>query len=356
MSHLVFLVHGMGVHKQSWSTDYVDAIAAAYDQYPSLKGLPLKELFRFVPISYDEIFRELVGNWSDAAELIASASTETGAPVSKLTDWLKGADKLDGNFKWTHAADVLLYRGFSLVRERVCAHVAAQLVKAIKQHITDEGISRWSVIAHSLGTSVIHDTLARLWDPKASMPGGIAFSTGNEQAQLIAMIANVSRVLETDPYDVYESSVKPGRNAQPDRGCNYYLTVRHVYDPFTIPSMFRPQMWPDELTLLAKPARYVYSEVDHIHQWNVHDFGHYLKHPRVHVPLFRRLTDEMQITDAEFEEALQRFRTFGPLEDQAAVRIRQKLEDLLPAQSSDWLLFGKLWKNFVAKGVAGGIA
>jgi hypothetical protein len=356
MSHLVFLVHGMGVHEDSWSTKYVEAIAAAYDQYPGLKGLPLKDLFRFVPISYDDIFRELVGNWSDAAELIAGASKETGAPVSKLTDWLKGAEKIDGNFKWTHAADVLLYRGFSLVRERVCVHVAAQLVKEINKQIKNEGISRWSVIAHSLGTAVIHDTLARLWHPKANMPGGIAFSTGNEQAHLIAMISNVSRVLETKPHDVYESAAMPGRNAQAGRGCNYYLTARHLYDPFTIPSMFRPQMWPDEVTLLAKPARYVYTEVDHIHDWNVHDFGHYLKHPRVHVPLLRRLTDETQISDTEYEEALHRFRMFGPLEDQAAIQIRQKLEDLLPAQSADWLLFGKLWKKFVAKGLAGGIA
>lgn len=356
MSHLVFLVHGMGVHEDSWSTEFVDAIAAAYDQYPGLKGLPLKELFRFVPITYDDIFREIVKNWEDAAELIASASKETGASVSKLTDWLKGASQLDGNFAWTHAADVLLYRGFVLVRERVCAHVAAQLVNAITQQIKDEGISRWSVIAHSLGTSVIHDTLARLWDTKAAMPGGIAFSTGNEQAQLVAMIANVSRVLETEPYDAYESCVKPGRLAQPGRGCNYFVNARHVYDPFTIPSMFRPQMWPDETTLLAKPARYVYAEVDHIHNWNVHDFGHYLKHPRVHVPLIRRLTDETLITDAQYEEALHRFRTFGTLDDEAAIRIRQKLEDALPAQSADWQLFGKLWRNFTAKGLAGVIA
>jgi pimeloyl-ACP methyl ester carboxylesterase len=355
MSHLVFLVHGMGVHNGAWSTPYVDAIEGAYDQYESLSSTPLKDRFQFVEITYDDIFQEIVTQWSDNATLISAAAAEVGAPVSKLTDWLKGASKIDGNFQWTHAADVLLYRCFSLVRERVCVHVATQLVKAIDQQIKEDGVSRWSVIAHSLGTAVIHDTLARLWDPKATKPGGVTFSTSNEQAQLVAMIANVSRVLETPPYDVYQSAVQPGRNAQAGRGCNYYLTARHLYDPFTIPSMFRPQMWPDENALLAKPPRYLYAEVDHIHDWNVHDFGHYLKNPKVHVPLLRRLTDETQISDAEYQHAVARFRTFGPLEDQAAIQIRQKLEGLLPAQSADWMAIGQIWKGFIAKGEAGGL-
>lgn len=358
MSHLVFLVHGMGVHDDDkWAVPFIAALEAAYDQYEGLTDKPMKERFQFVPIRYDDIFSGIVKDWADNAEMVAAASKAAGAPISKLTDWMKGAGELKDNFGWTHGADVLLYRAFSLVRERVCVRVAAQLTKAIEKQIADTGgFSRWSVIAHSLGTSVIHDTLARLWDPLSKLPGAVAFSAQNEQAQLIAMITNVSRVLETDPYDVFESTVKPGRSAQPGRGCLYYFTARHHYDPFTIPSMFNPQMWPDEAALLAKPPRYLYKQVEHIHDWNVHAFEHYIKNPEVHVPIFRRLTEETAISASELQDAMAKFRTFGSLEDKAAIRIRQQLEAILPAQGADWLTIGKVWKSFIGKGLAGGIA
>ena len=51
-----------------------------------------------------------------------------------------------------------------------------------------------------------------------------------------------------------------------------------------------------------------------------------------------------------------KFRTFGSLEDKAAIRIRQQLEAILPAQGADWLTIGKVWKSFIGKGLAGGIA
>jgi len=360
MSHLVFLVHGMGIHETGWESQYIDALDAAYEQYELLSQKPLRERFTFVPLSYDEIFRELVSNWATNAEFVDRAATEAGVSKTQLTGWLKGADVTDANFKWTHAADVLMYKAFSLVRERVCQHVGNQIVQALAKQIQDEGRSLWSVVAHSLGTAVIHDTLARLWDSQSTAPGHVAFSAQNEQAQVIAMVANVSRLLETktanEPYDVFKTAVAPGRMAQAGRGCLYYFNARHRLDPFTIPKMFSPQMWPDEAALLASPPRYAHVEVDHIHMWNVHDFGHYMKNPKVHVPLLRRLVSSLAITDEEYAMTLAKFRTFGSLQDEAAIRIRQKLEDATESQADDWLVLGRIWQAFTGKGQSGGFA
>ena len=54
--------------------------------------------------------------------------------------------------------------------------------------------------------------------------------------------------------------------------------------------------------------------------------------------------------------ALAKFRTFGSLQDEAAIRIRQKLEDATESQADDWLVLGRIWQAFTGKGQSGGFA
>src|SRR5204862_351172 len=65
---------------------------------------------------------------------------------------------------WTHLLDVLLWCGLAQAREAVIAAVAEQLVDGLVTAI-DSG-ARAHIVAHSLGTSVVHDTLLCLTDPK----------------------------------------------------------------------------------------------------------------------------------------------------------------------------------------------
>lgn len=346
--HQVFLLHGMGHHPQSWHEPYVAAIKQAYGLYPFIAERPIEDRVDFVPIQYDHIFSELVTTWASNAKLLAAASAETGVPASKLTNWLAGAGELKDNFAWTHAADVLLYRCFSLVRNRVCVHVARQITTRVAEQIAGAGSCTWSAIGHSLGTSVLHDTLARLWQPNGNLPGGLAFAPENAQAQMLMMVANVSRVLEVktaaEPYDVFETAVAPGFAGQSRRGCRYYLNLRHRLDPFTVPRMFNPQLWPDEAALVAKPPRYLCVELEHLHQPDVHDFSHYLRHPSAHIPMLRRLFGLQAVSDDEERDALARFRPFGPLEDKLAIKLKTQLESLVPSQAENWLALGKARK------------
>lgn len=362
MKHTIFLLHGMGNHTGDWAKEqgYLDAIKQVYGQYEILAKKPIEDRFEFVPVSYDHIFADIVKIWADNAKMISALAAETGAPVGKLVNWLKGAGELNSNFAWSHAADVLLYRGFRLVREAVCTNVANQIITVVNKQHTEFGKSSWSVVAHSLGTAVIHDTLARIGAPNKDWPGNLAFSSTNEQAKVVMMVANVSKVLEVktvdEPYDAYGqkdasgnflTTVAPGFSGQLGRECLYYVNIRHKLDPFTIPKMFNPLDWPDHAAALAKPPRYVYNEVEHIHDANVHDFAHYFKHPDVHVPFFQRLITPDIISPEEYKEARDKFSNFGGLGDAAALKIRKKLLDNLPAGASDWVDLGAIFKQFL---------
>src|SRR5579871_1948386 len=148
VKHAVFLVHGMGVYQPGWEKTVVESITAAYNKYEFLKKVDIGDRFEFVPVGYDDIFQEIVKNWGDNAAILAKLPAGmVPADVQRLTSWMQSAGELKNNFLWTHAADVLLYRAFRLVRERVCASVATQIIKKVTQQYLDSQESSWSVIA-----------------------------------------------------------------------------------------------------------------------------------------------------------------------------------------------------------------
>jgi hypothetical protein len=80
----------------------------------------------------------------------------------------------------------------------------------------------------------------------------------------------------------------------------------------------------------------------------VHDLDHYLKNPRVHVPIFRSIFGEGIILQPELETACHRF-------DSAVVGdnvndIRDELDKLLPAGSDSWPTVVRLLFKLFDKG------
>jgi len=342
---IVFLLHGMGTQSEGWHKSWVKVLEDAYKRYPRMQDRPFDTRFEFVPITYDTIFRQTVEDWqSNAKALSAAGITGIGR---KLTGWLEDAGELKGNFAWTHAADVLLWKLFDLVHERVCV-VAADEIK--KKLLAAGPGSNWSIIGHSLGTSVLHDTIARLW-------AGDSIFARDHRARLIAMVANVSRVLEQKKDlpqgvvgDVLRSPVRPGV------ACNFFLNLEHPLDPFVWPRRFHPVSWPDQPTLAANPPRYIHSAdedirgrsyaLDHIHSEEVHSFEHYLVSPKAHIPLFRMLLAEDGFIPPDDElRNRDRFLRFGELGDEAAIRIKVALEGIGASENMEWEDIGMLWKK-----------
>ena len=333
----------MGHHPANWHADTEAKLRSLYARYNRLSAVSFDRRFRIVPIQYDNVFRRLVTNWQQNAQALGPVAGNLGAgDVERLVGWLKTAAVTDNNFIWTHAADVLLYRMFFTVREEVKTSVARDIATELDN---STGVENWSVIAHSLGTAVTHDALDMLWTGQPVNGVATGFETRHNQALLLAMVANVSRVLQTTP-KVYEGTVKPGPSGQAGRGCLNFQTYRHVLDPFCIPKMFKPEAWPDPTS--EEDGVYKYIEIDHIHQANVHDVNHYLDNPRVHIPLFRKLTYRRAVTIAEEENAIDSFSKFGNVGATVGVRIKEALDDMAPGLNDAWKEYREFWDQFDA--------
>jgi hypothetical protein len=223
--------------------------------------------------------------WRDSTAALGTAIKNFGisAPLVEELDKLASATNRE-TFINTHVVDVLMYRALRQVAGMVRESVRSQILEALTKR-GNIGEVRWSVIAHSLGTAVIHDSLQGLYSESSLNPD--ANFTGVTRPTTLAMIANVSRVLEDGGnFDVYTSRVRPGADNR--AGCLFYLNARHEWDPFTQPKKFAPMSnWPS----MEARARelFVDCQIRDIGQLNVHALEHYLDNPLVHGPLFNSL-------------------------------------------------------------------
>jgi len=340
MPHHLFLIHGMGTNQAGWEKPFVETLEKHYGSYKNLAKVPFKDRFTIAPVTYDDTLRGIVEQWQAGANAVAKDASP--AVVQDLTAWLRRAGDTDGNFGWTHASDVLLYRVFTDVRDALKVHVAKQIAGVVRDLKAGEP---WSVIGYSLGTAVGHDALHALWTDRLPDGSKTGFNFDQARALVVAQIANVSRVLQSD-VPVYQSTVKPGV-ARDQCGCSYFLTARHVLDPFTTPAPFSPVAWPTPTA--EAEGIYRSARPEHIHDWNIHAFEHYLVNPDVHIPLFRMLMDDQDhlfITDADEQAARAAFKVFGDLPEEEALKIKSWLESRVPAMSAGWQVLPDIWDWF----------
>lgn len=294
MANLLFVIHGMGVHEAAdgaaagaWAgeiTGKLDEIAAHYEGFDST---PFTEHVEIVPITYDRPFRELLAKWHEQAEEVRSTILEErirNAPP--IIDWLAEVDgEKQQEFFWSHVVDVFLYEFFNDVAKQIRLTVIDQILNALAAARDRDPQVGVSFLAHSLGTAVLHDSLALLSHVARDsdlMGPGFPFNG-------VFMLANVGRVLEDD-FDglrVYDSVVCP---RTPDRRhyFRHFWNVRHSLDPIPAFRAFAPAGW--------DPARFFDVRVGHISHPNVHGFVHYLEHPDVHRPLIQLAAARSSLT------------------------------------------------------------
>jgi hypothetical protein len=351
--HALVFVHGMGEFSGEWHAPAWAVLRTAFGEYESFKGKLLDDFVTPVPTNYSDLFADLRQQWKDDVSLlkvtlgnqIDSDDKAERARVDKEVDNIAakigaGAD----TFVWTHAMDLVLYRFFSLVRHAVNVSLAQQIIAKA----TAMEFNGWSVVAHSLGTAVTHNTLHALYNTQL-IPGQPPLQTVETRPKMLAMVANISRVLQLPGLKVYSSKVCPG-SALVGRVCQTYLNIRHQWDPFTIPQPFKPDPgWPDAVAFNS--TQYQHIQPSHLllqKYMEVHDLDHYLKNPRVHVPIFRSIFGDGIIPPREFEAACHRF-------DSAVVgnnvnEIRDQLDKLLPAGSDSWPTVVRLLFKLFDKG------
>ncbi|HEY0969649.1 MAG TPA: hypothetical protein VGE02_01595 [Gemmatimonadales bacterium] len=281
MARVLMLVHGMGVHGADWAAAAMAGLKEAAKPY-GLHGALSTELgdgvVTLAPISYDDQFTAWLGRWGgDSRELARFIRTNAIGVPANVVSWLEEVDGEEENFLWSHLVDVLLYRFFSLVTTSVRVHVAHQVARWWRDALAVDPNAEVSVLAYSLGTSVAHDTLALLaTDPP---PDATGFLAGERQLTNLFMVSNVSRILESTPR-VYESVIAPP-SVRGDRAyCGSYVDVRHDLDPFPAPRPFAPAWGGADFARIRTRA---------VRDFDVHSLAHYIRDPRVHVPLFRAL-------------------------------------------------------------------
>jgi len=333
-----------------WSKPIQELIRTLYAGYHIAKVMPFNQHFTFKEINYNDKFDARRTAWKNASASVVKALGDGGmkpGAITKLTGWSEEPARDD--FLNTHALDVVMYRFLSLEAEQVRTAVQKQILTALAaQPANDAG--RWSVIAHSLGTSVTHDVLHQMFSPNRpavweTLPPGLF------RPSVVMMLANVSRLLENTDFfgpdgDVYQSAVRPG--SKPSEGaCDYFINVRHEWDPIPKPKRFRPtDDWPNVAT--RAQGRYIDVEINAIEQPNVHDFAHYLKNPKSHVPLFRLLTVPPLLPDDEFAAASQAYEESTPLEKFR--KEAKRLEKLsLPESEQDWRNILTMLRDYFSK-------
>jgi hypothetical protein len=330
--HILFFVHGMGEHDNTWHEEGLKVIRDSYNDYERFKDRSFDDYVEAVPIVYDDVFKTWRQRMKDdftafKAALTGSLATGESLPgeLDKLGDWIGAGDD---SFAWTHAMDVILYRSFSLISMAVNVSVCKQILERL-QH---GDYKTWSLLSHSLGTSVTHNALSILYDKHGPLGDGEVLDPAQTRPRTVMMVANVSRILQQGDSKVYESRVQPG-SISAERLCGYYLNCRHKLDPFCSPRPFNPDNWPDPPTFNSDA--YQHSQPGHLEELSesgvmkVHDFAHYLKNPRVHVPLYRSLFGRSRIPDSEFQQAKAQFDAaiWAPHLD----AVRKELEHILPA-------------------------
>lgn len=345
MADVIFLLHGMGEHPEGWEKDIVGQLRSFCDEFSRRGAGDFDQRFKCVGVNYGSLFKDILKEWADRKDGIGDLATHMGAAlVDRLLSWIADSDEIEGDFFWTHAFDVATYRLLPTVRDAVKVRVGLQLFEETQELGHN---SSWSIIAHSLGTAVAHDTL-QSWFTQA-LPGG--GTLGQHKApRLLQMIANVSRTLQTVPAAL-ESSVRPGG------ACDFYFTAHHPLDPFTLVRPFLPVGWPGA----PSPEKYFPVVLSHqfIQQSNIHDLAHYLRHADVVVPMFRCLAHQTYITKEKENEYREQFKPHGELTDPDLVAVRKRLEKVGVTLPDNWVALLMVWQRIrelgdFAEGVGNG--
>lgn len=319
----LLLVHGMGQHTaDSFKKEFNSAIKDAFNLYSHLAGSSADDFVDIVSIGYNEIF-------DDYRELMAERSRPINERLKELPNdgidlatAAKEINEIESNigedeFFKTHWLDVIFYR-FTVLGELVRIRVAKKIAEAIAT--VNGGSQRVHLLGHSLGTSVVHDSLAKLYNEKFIIEDLSHLSIHMHKIGSLHLIANTSRVLQSF-IDVDKSVVKPG-----DGGCiSRFFEYRHELDPITWPAPFNPtdnggwisnDSWYFKRYQLIRPTS-ITSE-----RGNTHSIGHYILNPLVHIQLFKKVFG-IQLTDDQITDGHEKYI------DQTLSGVAQDLENSL---------------------------
>lgn len=285
----LIIIHGMGQHTEdSFKEEFVEGCRSAFSLYDAFRGRPPENFVQIIPVSYSDLFDECrqhivnhQGSFREAVESIPESLTQRLPGTREALIALEkevGAD----TFLKTQGLDAFLYR-YTRLGQAARIRLGTAIAQAART--TYGGVQNVHLLAHSLGTSVLHDTLSQLYTPPPTLADLGNLDTSHHKIGSVHMIANISRLLESS-IKVDQSLVKPSNS-----GCMYnYREYRHTYDPITWAKPFNPRndgRWisSGDWQFIAY-KRLEFDEVSDEHG-NTHSLHNYLSNPLVHRELFK---------------------------------------------------------------------
>ena len=267
-------------------------------------------------IHYDFAYSKLYSQWeAEIAKLKTNLAVFSGL-ADKFAALINIAENpangiADDEFFYTHILDVLWYWGNSLVQEKIIAEVADQIITDVAKHYTKTGHT-FSIVGHSMGTSVVHKVLQALWtqpDYDNRLDNGVSLSSVLK-FRVLMQISNTSYVLSADRDQHYKTLVKPSAIA--NQGvCRTMMNVSNRYDFKSEMIPFDPPRdeWLDAHTQWDKG--YLDIKTTRITSPNVHSISHYFENPLVHIPFFERVLNR-RIPAASKAREIERFQARTP--------------------------------------------
>ncbi|WP_406828351.1 hypothetical protein [Microbulbifer sp. ARAS458-1] len=285
----LIIIHGMGQHTaDSFKEEFVEGCRSAFSLYDAFRGTSPEHFVEIIPVTYSDLVDDYrlpvatsTGSFREAIESIPEIRTQLLPGAEAAFSALEKDDSNTPLLK-THGLDAFLYRYTRLgqiARERLgraIAHAARTI---------HGGVQNVHVLAHSLGTAVLHDTLSQLYTPPPTLADLGNLDTSHHKLGSVHMVANISRLMESS-IKVNQSLVKPSNS-----GCMYnYREYRHRYDPITWAKPFNPKndgRWisSGDWQFIA----YKLLEFDEVtdEYGNTHKLHNYLNNPLVHRELFK---------------------------------------------------------------------
>lgn len=332
--HQIFLVHGMGNFELGWSEAVRKRITDAFAAYPKLHDNGWVDKFEFKEMNYNDTFESWRKQWREDSEAAGKALTSVGVGSGAASELFKAAGApAGGGFLATHVLDVVAFRYLMPIAQTVCRSLQVQILGHLNSFPAND-VPHYSIIAHSLGTSVIYETFHAMLTSGMNgngTPLGTAFRPDN-----VFMVANVAKILWNRGGDAYPQMMAPDLS-DGDGLCFRMACFRHQLDPFPAVDPFNP---PDTWFSPTAPKAAVYLDARlpaaDVQDVNVHSFEHYLSHPLVHVPMLRMLTGlTSNISKAEADEALATWRKKS-LVDQKLAQAEQRLGEIAVSETADW--------------------
>lgn len=314
----LLLLHGMGNFttpgmddkgnptRGSFGEEFIKASTESLQRYEKYKEETLEKYVDIYEFNYnswfDKMRKEMANQANSMKDRLNAVTGIYGVTfgtdlVGLLTNF--EADFGDDDFFHTHWLDVIFYTTMLGAKVRVDAG------KRIAELVQQYGEGKVHIMAHSLGTAVLHDTLHLLYRPESDPDDKIPdLSLTNHKLGSIWMVANVSRLVNslTHLADPLKSVVKPG-----DDGCtNAFFNIRHKMDPFTWLSRFDPVNNGSWISERIYASAYKHIVTDLVVDGNTHSFTQYLLDPKVAEKFLYKMTP-FEVTLKEMDDVSQEY-------------------------------------------------